>query len=103
MTKGLSDQQRRLLDYLRIRDEAADVLPPKRQICKELGCSDGELRAAIRALTNQGYIRNKLDVADDFPYQVLRDRNGNPLPARPRYLPSGRTQARAPAPLRGSE
>lgn len=91
MAKSLSDQQRRLLDYLRIRYEAADVLPEKRQICKELGCSDGELAAAIRALTSQNYIKDVLDVTGDFPYQVLRDGEGNPLATRPRYLPLGRT------------
>jgi repressor LexA len=93
MAKGLSDQQRRPLDYLRIRYEAADVLPPKRQICKELRCSDGELAAAIRALTSQGYIKDILDVTDGFLYQVLRDENGNPVVTRLRYLPSGRTRA----------
>jgi repressor LexA len=96
MTKALSDQQRRLLDYLRERYQARDVLPLKQQIARELRWPEGELTLAARALVAQNYIEETLDGSDGPSYRVLRDGDGNRLPpARPPYLPSARTRPRS--------
>jgi repressor LexA len=97
MARILSDRQQQLLDYLRTRYEANEPLPPKRQICKELGLVESELHGATRILERFGYIEEAPDALDGPPYRVLLDREGKPLPrARPSYLQGTRAAQEHP-------
>jgi repressor LexA len=106
MTQVLSERQGQLLDYLRKLYDAGESLPPNRQICQGLACSEGELRAAARSLRRLGYIEEAPESTDDLRYRILRNRDGSPLSAaRPSYLrPLGAgaharpSQARDPGP-----
>jgi DNA-binding transcriptional MocR family regulator len=94
MPQVLSEREGQLLDYLRKLYDESEALPPNRQICRDLSCSEGELRAAARTLTRLGYIEEAPDTTDELRYRILRNRDGSPFSAaRPSYLRPLRTGA----------